>query len=410
MCSRTKSSLQLFRAPWVIPVAAPVLEDGAVVVEGDRIVAVGPYSEMSHQFADLSVTPCSGILMPPLVNAHIHLDLSIYGTVHMDSEGSTMCDWIRALLKKRQEAEHYEEEIRAAAEKAAFEQHAAGVGLMLDIGNVALGTFDSSVPEIKPLFEQLAPSKSAELAVIDTIEQMPDDLALTGHAPYSTTPELLRYIKERCTRQGELFSIHLAENPDESLLLISGEGCFPQFLQERGAWDGTYPITGIDRDGVVGYLDLLGVFDNQTLCVHCVHISPAELAVIASSGAHICLCPQSNRFLGVGTAPLPQMLEHGILPAIGTDSTASNPFMDMWREIALVRQTYPEVAAETVLAMATLGGARAMQREKDYGSLEAGRTSQLLHVEDRRYEGAENGAQLLELLTSCGRPHSISWL
>jgi cytosine/adenosine deaminase-related metal-dependent hydrolase len=408
--STPKSSSQLFRAPWVIPVTAPVLKDGAVVVDGKRIVAVGPYSELSRRFPDLPHTPCSGVLLPALVNCHIHLDLSLYGTVHPDPEDRTMCGWIRALLKKRQQSEYSDDELKEAAEKTAKEQYGAGVGLLLDIGNVTLGNLDSCPLEIRSLFEMLGPSRGAQQAAIKTIQTLPPDRSVTGHAPYSTTPELLRYIKKRCNEQGEIFSLHLAENRDEALLLVKNDGCFPQFLKERGAWDDTFPIPGIDSNGVVGYLQTLGIFDEKTICVHCVHLTTRELEIITSTKAHICLCPGSNKFLGVGRAPLEQILDHTILPALGTDSIASNPDLDMWLEMALLREEHPGVAPEMILAMATLGGAKAMQRENDYGSLEEGREASFLHVQGREYEGVEDADQLLDLLTSSGRPESIIWL
>ena len=410
MSAAPKSSWQLFRAPWVIPVTSPVIQDGAVVVDGRRIVAVAPYSELSRRFPDLHHTPCPGVLLPALVNCHIHLDLSIYGTTYPDSADGNMCDWIRSLIKKRLQSEYSDKAVREAAEKTAGDQYAAGVVLMLNIGNATLENLNSCPVEIQSLFEILGPSREAQEAAIAAIETYSPDRAVTGHAPYSTTPELLRYIKKRCAKQGELFSLHLAENPDEALLLLKNEGCFPEFLKKRGVFDNTFPIAGIDSIGVVGYLQTLGIFDEKTICVHCVHLNVADTEIIAGTGAHICLCPGSNKFLGVGKAPLEQILEHNILPALGTDSIASNPVLDMWVEMALIREEHPGVNPETVFAMATLGGAQAMLREDDFGSLEEGREARFLQVQGKQYEEVGNAEQLLDLLTSSGRPESITWL
>ena len=410
MSAISKSSWKLFRAPWVIPVTAPVIQDGAVVVDGRRIIAVASYAELSSRFPELQPTPCPGVLLPALVNCHIHLDLSIYGTISADPGNSTMCDWIRALLKKRQQSEYSDDELRAAAEKTAKDQYAAGVGLLLDIGNITIGKLDSCPLEIQSLFEMLGPSRAAEQPFLYMTFIFSPDLPVTGHAPYSTSPELLRYIKKRCNEQGGLFSLHLAENLDEALLLAKNDGCFPQFLKERGGLDGTFPIPGIDSRGVVGYLETLGIFDEKTICVHGVHLSVADMEIIAGTGAHICLCPGSNKFLGVGRAPLEQFLAHDILPALGTDSIASNPVLDMWQEMALLREEYPAVSPETVLAMATHGGAKAMGKNSDYGSLEKGCKGHFLQLQGKQYIEAENADQLLDLLTSSGRPESIVWL
>ncbi len=381
-----------------------------MVTDGDRIVDVASYSELSSRFPDLLPVTCSGVLLPSLVNCHIHLDLSVFGTIYPAPEDKNMCDWIRALTKNRQQADYTHKEVKAAAEKTVADQYAAGVGLLLNIENVYLGSFDSCPVEIHSLFEMLGPSRATGDAAIDAVRAFPSDRIVTGHAPYSTAPGLLKFIKKRCAEQGEIFSLHLAENPDEALLLVHNDGCFPQFLKERGVWDDTFPIPGIDSRGVVGYLQTLGVMDQKTICVHCVHLTGQELEIIAATNASICLCPASNKFLEVGRAPLEKILEQNILPALGTDSIASNPVLDMWQEMALLREQHPSVASATVLAMATLGGAAAMHRVADYGSLAEGHTARFLHVQGREYEEAGNEKQLLDLLTSLGRPGSVSWL
>ena len=400
----------LFRAPWIIPITSPVIKDGAVVMNRDIIVAVGSYSNISSRFPGIQVTECSGVIMPALVNAHIHLDLSIYGPVEQESSQSTMCDWISKLLKKRINSEFSEDEIIAAAETIAQKQYESGVGLMLNVTNSDLGTFDSCPARIESLLEILGPSKPATQTAITVIEKLPKTTRVTGHAPYSTTPELLSYIKERCKRNNSVFSIHLAENPDESLLLTNGSGCFAQFLKDRGADSDTFPIKDIDGNGVTGYLGEIAILDDKSICVHCVHLSEEEIVLIAESKAHVCLCPGSNDFLNVGTAPLEKLLDQKILPALGTDSITSNPAIDMWNEMSLLRRNHPSVSADTILSIATIGGAQAMHQEKDFGSLENGCTSSILHIQDSNYKGITKEELLVERLVSEGHPESIEWL
>lgn len=400
----------IFRAPWVVPVSSPVLQDGAVVVDRNKIVAVGSYHQLSLRFPDLPLTSCQGILLPALVNTHIHLDLSVIGTVHPHSSDFTMCDWINVLLQKRGTADFSQDDINVAAAKTVIDQYSSGVGLMLDIGNLSLQRRDFTPVEIISLLEMLGPSKAAQQAVMATVSELPGNLSVTGHSPYSTAPDLLSFIKERCRRQGSIFSFHLAENEDEALLLSKGEGCFAEFLKQRGAWDQTYPVQGIDSRGVVGYLEDLDIFDEKTLCVHCIHLNDEEITALAGTGAHVCLCPGSNRFLGVGTAPVEKMLAAGMLPALGTDSIASNSILDLWQEMCILGQDHPSVDPGSILAMATIGGARALHRENDFGSLAPNRLARFLHVQGQEYEKAEDAEQLLKCLTSYGRPESVSWV
>ncbi len=406
----TAHDCRIFRAPWVVPVSSPVVQDGAVVVDRHRILAVGPFRELSLHYPDLPLTSCQGVLLPALVNGHIHLDLSVIGTVQPDFSDSTMCDWIRKLLQKREAANVSQEEIATAAEKTICDQYDAGVGLMLDIGNIGLQRRNYKPVEILSLLEMLGPSWVAQRAVMDIISDLSSKQPVTGHAPYSTGPDLLKFIKKRCGQQETIFSLHLAENIDEALLLDKGEGCFAKFLQERGGVDGTFPVAGIDSRGVAGYLENLGILDDKTLCVHCVHLDDREIQVLAGTGTHVCLCPGSNRFLGVGTAPLEKILAAGILPALGTDSIASNPVLDIWQEMSILAQEHPSVDPATILAMATLGGAKALHRETDFGALAQGCKARFLHVAGREYEKAGRADQLLQRLISCGRPESISWI
>jgi aminodeoxyfutalosine deaminase len=406
----SKSLLYIYRAPWIVPVTSKVLRNGAIVADDNNIVAIGSFSDISKQYPDIPVKSFPGIFLPALINSHIHLELSVYGVVHPPTQKSNMCDWIKELLQIREHSDYSIDEIKSAAKKMAHQQYESGVALMLDIGNIDLGKFDSSPPEIYFLHEMLGPSKAATKAAIETIEKVSEDISVTAHAPYSTSAELLKVIKKRCREQGQLFSLHLAENADEGLLLNKGEGCFVEFLQDRTGSDSPFPIPGIDSSSVVGYLQQLGIIDSETICVHCVHLNEEEIKIIADAGAHVCLCPGSNNFLSVGKVRLQTLLDYGISPAIGTDSIASNPIMDLWQEMALLQKEHPGVPSEKILAMATISGARAMGREHEYGSLEKSKTSRFIHVQDRGYDDVKDSEQLIQRLVTSGQPESVEWL
>ena len=401
------STTIIVQAPWLVPITSPVVMDGAVLLQGNRIRAIGTSQEICKDHPNTPVRSYQGVLMPGLVNAHMHLELSVFGTVKPENEDSNMCEWIRALLEKRIAATFTEAEIFAAAEKVVQDQYASGVVLLLDIGNSILPEFSNPTPEICSLLEMLGPTKDATDLAMDSVRELSDDIQVTGHAPYSTSPQLLQNLKRRSLLQNGLFSLHVAENPDESLLLLEGDGCFFDFLQDRGALDGTFPLPEKENLSVLDYLNKSGILDKNSICVHCVHLSADEIEILVESECHVCLCPGSNRFLHVGKAPLEQILEHGILPALGTDSIASNPALDMWREMTLLRKEYPDIPPEKVLQMATLGGAKAMHRDKDYGSLANGQSASFIAVQDTMLENVENEDQLLDRLTTIGRPESV---
>jgi cytosine/adenosine deaminase-related metal-dependent hydrolase len=389
-----------------------VIRDGAVAVGDGRILAVGSASSIRAQFTGARVESCQGVLLPGLVNAHIHLELSAYHHIPHPAPDETFCDWIRSLLQLRQEGGIEPEEVARAARNMLQQQHDAGVLLLLDIGNVlpSSPTTMSPVVQVSFLLELLGPTAKAEEQVLDRASSLPDSVAAIPHASYSTTPGIMTALKQRADRLQHIFSLHVAESADEVELLQSGQGCFRGFLEERGAWENIFPCPGMDGHGTVEYLEQLGLLDANLLCVHCVHVSEKEVQMLAAQGCRVCLCPGSNRFLGVGVAPLEMMLAHQLLPALGTDSIASNEELDLWREMQILREDHPGVAPAAVLAMATLGGVQAMGCEEDFGTLAPGRKAILLNVDSSALQGVDNGEQLLDMLTGGGRPDGIRWI
>ncbi len=401
------SSVVLYRAPWVIPVTSQTIHNGVVVVHRGRIKAVGPWNEFSTIYSKSPIYNCSGVLMPGLVNAHIHLELSVLGVVSQENPNSTMCDWVRSLLQKRLACQYSEEEIHFAAAKCAHNQFESGVVVLLDTGNTTLPSLSGETPDIHSLLELIGPSAKATQAALLTLDGLAEDVFPTGHAPYSTSPQLLQSIKQRASVKKSVFSLHVEESRDEALLLLQGEGCFYDFLQDRDALDGTFPLAVNSCKSVVDYLHKIEVLDEKTICVHCVFVSDDDIQILAGAKSHVCLCPGSNKFLGVGKARLETFLAHDIIPALGTDSLASNPELSMWHEMALLREEHPAVAPETILAMATIAGASAIGREADYGSLEPGKSSNFIGIEDKKISTAVSEKEVLEILTVIDKPERV---
>ena len=409
--SREKTRPALYSATWLIPVTSPALRDGAVAVRDGRIEAVGPAALLRDSFGDHQEIRCRGVLIPALINAHIHLELSHLTAIGPLAEGKSMCDWIEDLIRARADCGLSLQQKAQCLRQVLLDQHRSGVILLADVGNDEPQPLpDEPGSEILHLREFLAPTRTAAAAVEKILSGLPDSIAATAHAPYSTMPELLSFLKERARRLDGIFSVHVAESSDEIAFLQCNTGCFRDFLERRGAWDGTFSPGGSGLDGSVIYLEQLGLLDSGTLCVHCVHVSDREIRMLAEYGAHVCLCPGSNRFLRVGRAPLASMLGAGLLPAIGTDSLASNERLDMWREMGILREEHPEVDPAVIIAMASLGGALALHRDEDFGSLSAHRRAMFLNVEPDGLDAVGSEKELFKLLTCGSRPRQISWI
>jgi aminodeoxyfutalosine deaminase len=176
------------------------------------------------------------------------------------------------------------------------------------------------------------------------------------------------------------------------------------FLAERGLDLAAFPPPGCSP---VAWLDSLGLLDEQTLCVHAVRVDEDDVARLAARRAGVCLCPGSNRHLGVGKAPLATMLRHGITPALGTDSLAGNPDFSLWQEMKLLREDHPEVPPATVLAMASQAGARLLGREGESGVIAPGVEAALPAVVCPAAAGGVDAA--LEYLTTAGKDIRLEW-
>ena len=395
---------KLYRAPIIVPVVAPVIEDGAVLVENGRIITVGPYSDLKGR-GEL-VQYDDSALVPALINAHCHLELSHLAALGREKvPPDDITGWIRELLARRMAGG---EDILGSARQALAALYDSGVALVADIGNdPGSHAIGAGSPCRHMFFQEMIgglTTKGQEdvLATLDQLIADGYDGIITGHAPYSTGAELLVRLKKRAGEFDLPISIHVGESRDELEFLATGKGPMADFLAEYGFVDSSFVPPAMVP---VSYLDSLGLLDHQTLCVHCVHLTEEEISVLARRKARVCLCPVSNNYLGVGKAPVMTMLVHGLAPALGTDSLASNPDLSIWQEMARLRADQPDLAPTQVFVMATINGARALGAG-DLGQLAAGARASFLAVD---IPGTIKKDGVIDYLTSGGGEIRCHW-
>ena len=392
----------LYRAPFVVRGNGPVIADGAVLTEDGRVAAVGSYAELKD--VEAQVEDYDGhVITPSLVNCHAHLELSYLAGLAGDCPApGDMTGWIRGLLAAR--AAHGDVAAQNdAALMALARLYAGGCRAVADIGNrVESGLIGGGFKtEVLFFLELLGLCGESEEAALTALAGIDAEVRCTAHAPYSAGPALIRALKKRAGHV--LFPMHMAESAQEIEFLRTGGGPFANFLRERGVTVAAFSPPGM---GAVRYLDSLGVLDKHTLCVHGVHVEGEEISLLADHGSAVCLCPGSNRVMGVGTAPVQKMLAHGVPLVLGTDSLASNPHLSLWREMQVLREDHPGLSPEAVFAMASSNGARLLGMEDRIGTIAPGVSSSLLAV---RCPG-KNTAEVLEYLTSAGADISLEWL
>lgn len=391
------------RAPWVVPVSAPVIEDGAVLVEDGRILAVGPYRDFRDE--ETVRDHEESILTPALVNCHCHLELSHLAKLGRGrSPRGDICAWIEELLGQRAAAAGKGGDAVAVARATLASLHGQGIGLVADIGNDPESAAIGEGGPCRVLFflELLGLTKEEAGRKLALLEGVSAATMCTGHAPYSTRAELLVALKKRARMLGHPFPIHVAESAAETSFLEEAGGPMQTFLEKRGALDATFTPPGLSP---VVYLDRLGLLDSRTLCVHCVEVGERDIEILADRKTRICLCPGSNRFLGVGRAPVSRMLAAGIRPGLGTDSAASNPDLSIWEEMRLIREDHAGIEPEEVFKMATVNGARALGIH-ELGSLEPGGGGRNLAVRT----GPIGARDVFESLTWAGAAARVEWI
>jgi cytosine/adenosine deaminase-related metal-dependent hydrolase len=369
------------RAAWVLPIAAPPIEDGWVAVDDGRIVGVGGPKDRPAG-APVSGTDDTAIL-PGLVNAHTHLELSWM------AEKVPPCDsmgqWIGTLMALRRGHAPDTEMQYAAAAAAIARARASGTVAFGDIGNSFVGAdalVDARIPAV--FFYELigfgpagAEARAVEGATcVAQRVKPPVHAGLAPHAPYSVSPDLFRAIADQAAARGLRSSVHLGESRAEVEFLMTGGGEIAEMLRQLGAWNAEWSPPGVDP---AEYLDRLGVLRPGLLVVHATQLGPPALARLAERGVTLVSCPRSNRWVGAGDPPLDAFYASGVPVAFGTDSLASAPSLDMFAEVAAAR-AISSVPASNLLASATRGGADALGFGQELGTIEPGKRAALIAV------------------------------
>jgi 5-methylthioadenosine/S-adenosylhomocysteine deaminase len=361
-------------ADWVLPVAGPPIEDGAVALEDGRIAAVGTVAELGEgeRFPEAAI-------VPGFVNAHTHLEYAVYAGF---GDGQSFAPWIATHVERKQRIGRAEME--AIARLGAAESLRSGVTTVGDLAFsgasahacrelglraiVYLEVFGGDAAEAMRMFEEKR--AYVEPALSDLIA-----LGVSPHAPYTCSLE----VYAAAAALGLPVATHLNESQDELDWLLRGEGPWSPLAELLVPPLGA---SGIERLADAG---LLGA---NVVAAHCVKVSAAEIDLLASHGTAVAHCPRSNAFLGCGVAPLAALRAAGIRIGVGTDGVSSVPSHDYFEELRTVigsaRARAEEAAALTAteaLELATIGGARALGLDSETGSLVPGKWADLAIVE-----------------------------
>jgi aminodeoxyfutalosine deaminase len=364
---------------WVLPVDQPPIRDGAVVVQGDRIAAVGPAADVLSGFTGLICDHGHGAILPGVVNCHVHLEFSaLAGKVAPQARWE---DWLEATLAAYGALAPGEVEAGMARAMAALWQSGAVlVGEVtntgaswrhLESGPLAYHLFyeclgfdllkQFKLPEAFPWFGRPEVAASARISA-------------AAHAPYSVSAALFRAVDEWNVTRSGLQMVHLGESQAEMDFLAGGNDFFEGLLKRRGRWVPEFQPPG---GGAAAYLEGLGFLGPRTLTVHGTQLSAADCDLLAGTKTWLVLCPRANRYTGAGAPPVPDLLKAGVDLCLGTDSLAGNWDLNLFGEMLWLYQNFPAWPGDLWLHQGTLNGARALGRDREFGSLTPGKKAAL---------------------------------
>jgi 5-methylthioadenosine/S-adenosylhomocysteine deaminase len=362
-------------ARWVLPIEAPPVEHGAVLLGPDgRIVAVGPEARVPRPANVPAEDFGDALLLPGLINTHTHLELTGMGG---DPPEPEFAAWIRRLREAK--AALAAETFLSAARRGLADCWAAGVTTVADTGDSgavvqALAEAGGSGIAYQEVFgphpDQYDESLRGLQGRVEALSRFAAGrvrLGVSPHAPYTVSGPLYRATAAWAMANALPIAVHLAESPAESALLSSATGSFAEAWRRRGI-----PMPSPLGHSPVQWLDEHGVLSERTLCIHVVQATGLDIGRLANAGAAVAHCPLSNRRHGHGEAPLAALLAARVRVGVGTDSVVSVGELDLLADARAARSLAGLDAAQA-LALCTRGAARALGLDAEIGGLRVGK-------------------------------------
>lgn len=376
--SAPRSFQPLLRARIVWPIARPPIPDGAVLVSGSRIAAVGRWRDLSRQGRRKTLDLGDTVLMPGLVNAHCHLD-------YTDMAGQlappkTFPEWLKQITS-----------IKAGWSYSDFAgSWLHGARMLLRTGATTVADIEA-VPQLLPevwlatplrmlsFLELISiradrpPRRVLDEAVdrINSLGASRSRAGLSPHAPYTTSPELLRLSAHAARRRRWRLTTHVAESAAEYEMFRHGRGQMFDWLQRSGR-----DMSDCGRGTPVQHLDSCGLLSENLLAVHANYLGRQDPALLGRRGAHVVHCPRSHFYFHHEPFPFRRLARAGVNICLGTDSLASvykrrgqTVELNLFEEMRSFAEAHPGVSARSILRLVTLNGARALGLQGRIGEL-----------------------------------------
>ncbi len=382
-----KNNTFALRARWVFPIERPPVPNGIVTIAQGRIVAIGQNTSGQPPLNLGNVA-----LLPGLINTHTHLEFSELPEP-LGRAGCSFVEWVAAVIAERRGRESAVDSAEpwqaAAVEQGLKECARYGTVAVGEIATAAAVTESCGASSLDcTVFRELLgldPSRIDPLMTLarEHVAAAQSEAAvwragLSPHAPYSVHPSLLPQLCQLSRETGVPVAMHLAETREELELLDTGGGDFVPLLQWLDAWHpdaiprGTKPMD---------YLQVLAQAD-RALIIHGNYLNDDEHKFLAEHNERMSVvyCPRTHAYFRHLHYPLARMLAAGVNVALGTDSRASNPDLNLFAEMRSIYRRHPHVAPADVLRLGTINGAKSLGLQDHFGSIMVGKRADFASI------------------------------
>ncbi len=388
----------ILSAKYVFPITGDPIAGGAVLVKGNRIADVGDMATLIQRYPEEEVRDFGmAALMPGFVDLHTRLEKTVLRGLVADQPYAR---WILSVIEKStrmENADWYD-----SAVVGGLDALASGITTVCDItasgavlkATLALGLRSVIYREVGAMDKMRVSYAvhSAERDIADWRDRTSGTNVSIGIAPaaiYANHPQVFGMVSELACEEDLPVAMRLAGSREEFNFVMRGSSMFAvdnMDVETRGYVEippwlpfGVTPVR---------YALNWGAFDApNVLMIHAVHIDDDDIRKLVEKGVAICTCPRANAQLGMGVAPLSELIQAGLRIGLGTDSPAATESTDMLSEMRTglllhrARDTRRFLDAATMLEMATIGGARALKMEDEIGSLEIGKRADIIAID-----------------------------
>jgi 5-methylthioadenosine/S-adenosylhomocysteine deaminase len=357
--------------------AREIIEDGALAIKGDTIVAVGTRTEILTRFLASHVVQAEGkLVLPGFINGHTHVPMTLFRGLHDDV---TLDEWLRKYIFPAEAKNVTEEFVRWGTRLAIAEQLRSGVTTFADMyyfeDAVAEETKTAGMRGVlgETFIDFPAPDNKSNAATLEYTEKFlkkwqGDPLIHAAPAPHSI------YI---CSRKTLEEAAALARKYHAPILIHVAE--MKKELDDSLKQNGLTPVQ---------YLEKLGILGPDVVAAHCIFVDATDREILAKRQVGCVHNPSSNMMIASGVSPVPEMRAAGVAVGLGTDGPAGSnndlnimEEMDLAAKLAKIEHNDPRaLGARAVVEMATIDGARAVHLEKEIGSLETGKKADVVLI------------------------------